>query len=70
MKNFNFDDIYRQLDDFDSGLYGIENDLEEMIESLNNRNRSTRKKFRLHDEYPEKRKRNRIRRKTDEFGLF
>lgn len=67
MKNFYFDDIYSQLDDIDSGLYGIEYDLDEMIESLSHRNRSNRKKFHLYDDEPEKRKRNRIRKKPVEF---
>lgn len=67
MKNFYFDDIYSQLDDIDSGLYDIEYDLDEMIDSLSHRNRLTRRKFNLYEDEPEKRKRNRIRKKRAEF---
>lgn len=67
MKNHYFDDIYSQLDDIDAGLYGIEYDLDEMIDSLNHRNRLTRRKFHIYDETPEKRKRERIRKKPTEF---
>ncbi len=72
MKNFYFDDIYSQPDDIDSGLYGIEYDLQEMIDSLSHRNRLTRKKFYSYDETleREKRKRNRIRRKSEDFEPF
>ena len=67
MKNFYFDDIYSQLDDIDSGLYGIEYDLDKTIDSLSHRERLTRRKFHLYDDEPEKRKRNRIRKKPVEF---
>jgi len=67
VKNFYFDDIYSQLDDIDSGLYDIEYDLDEMIDSLSHRNRLTRRKFNLYEDEPEKRKRNRIRKKRAEF---
>ena len=70
MKNFYFDDIYSELDDIDAGLYGIEYDLDEMIDSLNHRNRLTRRKFQLDDEKPEKRKRKRIRKKSMEFEPY
>ena len=67
MKNFYFDDIYSQLDDIDSGLYDIEYELDDMIDSLSHRNRLTRRKFNLYEDEPEKRKRNRIRKKQVEF---
>ena len=67
MKNFYFDDIYSQLDDIDSGLYDIEYELDDMIDSLSHRNRLTRRKFNLYEDEPEKRKRNRIRKKRAEF---
>jgi len=67
VKNFYFDDIYSQLDDIDSGLYDIEYELDDMIDSLSHRNRLTRRKFNLYEDEPEKRKRNRIRKKRAEF---
>jgi len=67
VKNFYFDDIYSQLDDIDSGLYDIEYELDDMIDSLSHRNRLTRRKFNLYEDEPEKRKRNRIRKKQVEF---
>ena len=59
-----FDDIHSELDDVDIGHFGIEHNLNDMIQALSHRNRLTRRRFHIYDENPENKQRNRIRTKS------